>query len=288
MHGYLIVNAFLQTQNFQEIHAMLLHSFQQRNVEITIKTNAEMLVLIQKKERLNIDFVLFWDKDIFLAKHFENQNIRVFNSSKVIEICDDKGLTALYLENHQIAMPKTILAPFTYQNIGYSNYDFLYRVIQELSFPLVVKENKGSFGQQVYLVSNVAELEKIVKQIGPKNILFQEYIKSSHGRDVRLYVINKKVVLSVKRESNGKDFRANVTNGGKMVPFTPNQKFIDMAERVAMILDVDFAGIDLLFSETDEPLFCEINSNAHFKNVFLATGVDLSILLVDYILECLK
>ncbi len=285
MKGYLITNDFLNTKKFSEIHEMLLSSFKAKNVEIIIQTNAQLLVTIQNKKPLDADFVLFWDKDVFLAKHLENQGIRVFNKAKVIEICDDKGLTALYLENHSIKMPKTILAPFTYQNIGYTNYDFLDNVIKQLSFPFIVKENKGSFGQQVYLVSNKQELLHLMQKIGTKNILFQEFIQSSFGRDVRLYVIGKKVVLSVKRIAQNGDFKANVSNGGTMVPFTPSKEFIEMAQKVARILDVDFAGIDLLFDENEEPIFCEINSNAHFKNVYKATGVDLSILLVDYILE---
>lgn len=288
MKGYLVINAFLQTKKFKEIYEMLQASFLKRKVEIQIKTNVELMVIIQNQKNLKIDFVLFWDKDVFLAHHLENRGIRVFNSSKVIEICDDKGLTALYLENHQIPMPKTILAPFTYQNIGYPDLSFLKMVTEQLSFPFIVKENKGSFGQQVYLVQNQEELHQIVMQIGCKNMLFQEYIASSHGQDVRLYVIGKKVVLAVKRIANGNDFCANVSHGGKMIPFTPDSSYIDLAEKVATLLNVDFAGIDLLIGDHGQPLFCEINSNAHFKNVYLATGVDLSILLVDYILEQLS
>ena len=288
MRGYLVINAFLQTKKFIEIQEMLLSSFQKRNVQIQMKTNVELMVLIQSKDKLDVDFVLFWDKDVFLAKHIENQGIRVFNSSKVIEICDDKGLTALYLENENIPMPKTILAPFSYQNIGYPDLSFLNHVLKELSFPIVVKENKGSFGQQVYLAQNQEELQEIVSKIGCKNILFQEYIKSSHHQDVRLYVIGKKVVLSVKRFAKGNDFRSNVTHGGTMIPFQPDLSYIELAEKVATILNVDFAGIDLLIGQNGQPLFCEINSNAHFKNVYLATGIDLSVLLVDYILEQLS
>ena len=285
MNGWLIVNGFLHTKKFSELTDLFLLAAKRCGVSLTVYTNCEILVDVQEKIKEKPDFVLFWDKDVFLAKHLENQGIRVFNKAKVIEICDDKGLTALYLENHSIKMPKTILAPFTYQNIGYTNYDFLDNVIKQLSFPFIVKENKGSFGQQVYLVSNKQELLHLMQKIGTKNILFQEFIQSSFGRDVRLYVIGKKVVLSVKRIAQNGDFKANVSNGGTMVPFTPSKEFIEMAQKVARILDVDFAGIDLLFDENEKPIFCEINSNAHFKNVYKATGVDLSILLVDYILE---
>ena len=71
MKGYLIVNAFLNTDKFQEIHSMLINSFKENNVELIIKTNIEMMVCIQNNEIIDTDFVLFWDKDVLLAKHLE-------------------------------------------------------------------------------------------------------------------------------------------------------------------------------------------------------------------------
>lgn len=288
MKGYLIVNAFLNTDKFQEIHSMLINSFKENNVELIIKTNIEMMVCIQNNEIIDTDFVLFWDKDVLLAKHLEKRNIKVFNNSKAIEICDDKGLTAVCLQNYNIPMPKTILAPFTYQNIGYTSYDFLNNVIKEINFPIVIKENKGSFGKQVYLANDYTSLLEIVKSIGAKSMLFQEFIKESNNEDVRIYTINKKYVLGVKRIACEGDFRANVTNGGSMVKFDPPKEFIELAEKISTILDVDFAGVDLMFGKNGKPVFCEINSNAHFKNVYNVTGVDLSKPYAKFILESLK
>ena len=71
MKGYLVVNAFLQTKKFKEIYEMLQASFLKRKVKIQIKTNVELMVIIQNQKNLKIDFVLFWDKDVFLAHHLE-------------------------------------------------------------------------------------------------------------------------------------------------------------------------------------------------------------------------
>ena len=80
------------------------------------------------------------------------------------------------------------------------------------------------------------------------------------------------------------DFRANITNGGKMVPFTPDKAWKEAAIKISKALKLDFAGVDLLFGKDDKPYICEINSNAHFKNIDDCTGSDVALEIIDYIL----
>ncbi|MDR2090454.1 MAG: hypothetical protein LBP62_02220 [Clostridiales bacterium] len=147
-------------------------------------------------------FVIFWDKDIFLCRMLEDMGLRVFNSSGAIDVCDDKALTALTLEKSdnedtinvcggklpnvltlektagKIRMPKTVVAPMTFQNIGYTEEDFLKTVCRILRFPVVVKERRGSLGEQVYLAKNYSELKNTVGSTGAP-LLFQEFIDTS-------------------------------------------------------------------------------------------------------------
>lgn len=293
MTGWLITNAFLHTHKFTEINLWLVAAAKKAGIDLTIKTNAEVLVRLDSKNTLAYktdetdkpDFILFWDKDIRLAEYLELKGIPVFNSSRSIAICDDKSLTHLYLQRAGIKMPKTILAPMTYSNIGYTNTEFLEQVIAELSFPMVVKECFGSFGQQVYLVQNHMELEEKVKVIQPKPMLFQEFIEASKGKDVRLQVVGNQVVASMYRYSGNDDFRANITNGGKMKPYEPTKEQTDLAVECCKILGLDFAGVDILFGEKEEPIVCEVNSNAHFKNIYDCTGVNAADFIMEYILK---
>lgn len=291
MTGWLITNAFLHTHKFTEINLWLVDAAKKAGIDLTIKTNAEVLVQLDSKNTIAYkadeadrpDFILFWDKDVRLAEYLELKGLPVFNSSRSIAICDDKSLTHLYLQRAGIKMPKTILAPMTYSNIGYTKTEFLEQVIEELSFPMVVKECFGSFGQQVYLVHNYMELEEKVKEIQPKPMLFQEFIETSKGKDVRLQVVGDQVVASMYRYSDNGDFRANITNGGKMKPYNPTKEQKDLAVRCCKILGLDFAGVDILFGENDEPIVCEVNSNAHFKNIYDCTGVNVADFIMDYI-----
>ena len=288
MTGLLVVNEFLNSNKFNEIHQWLIDAAIRQGIKLIKKTNAQLLIELpvknlRKSFQPEADFVLFLDKDVRLAEYLELMGYRVFNSAKAIYACDDKSVTHLLLSGADIPMPKTIVAPMTFTNIGYTDLYFLEDVAERLGYPMVVKECFGSFGQQVYLVKDMDELAATVKQIGAKPMLFQEYIKSSHGRDIRLQVVGKQVIAAMYRYSDSGDFRANLTIGGKMKPYQPTKEQEDLALKSCEVLGLDFAGVDILFGENDKPLVCEVNSNAHFKNIYDCTGINAADAIITYI-----
>ena len=56
-----------------------------------------------------------------------------------------------------------------------------------------------------------------------------------------------------------------------------------MALNVCKILGLDFAGVDILFGENDEPILCEVNSSAYPLNVQKITGVNIVKKTLEYI-----
>lgn len=284
--GLLIVNNFIDKNiinRFNDLYEMLIDAFLKYNITLEMKTNAEILNIIDDDIN-NYNFALFWDKDVLLAKHLENKNIKVFNSSKAIEICDDKAKTALALENHNIPMPKTIIAPFSFTNYQFDdiNYDFINEIINKIGFPMIIKQGKGSFGKQVYLVKNIKEMKEILKNITNDSVIFQEFIDSSYGFDCRIMVCGSKYLGAVKR-INHDDFRSNVLQGGEMISYNPSKEFIDLALKVCNIIGLDFAGVDIMFSKDNKPIFCEVNSNVHFKTFYKTTGINLADEIAKYI-----
>ncbi len=297
--AWLVVNEFLYSDKFNEIHEWLMQAAEKQDIRLLLKTNAQLLIDLQTKdndkypklrsfhEKIRSEdpsFILFWDKDTRLASHLEELGYPVFNSSAAIAACDDKSLTHLALMRAGIPMPRTILAPMTFPNIGYTNYNFLTEVSARLGFPLVVKECFGSFGQQVYLAKDADELKALMDRIGPKPMLFQEFISSSAGRDVRLQVVGGKVIAAMYRYSDQGDFRANLTIGGKMQAYEPSYAQCELAVRCCELLDLDYGGVDLLFGEKGETLVCEVNSNAHFKNIYDCTGVNAADAILAHVL----
>lgn len=298
MKGILVTNHFLRGKKFDEITSFFLSSAKKQNVPLLPYTNCEMTEKLSfpaaasreflKKE--SIDFILFWDKDIRLASYLETLGVRVFNSSEAIEACDDKSLMYIKLCGSSIPMPKTAFSPkmFFRPESFPDNYpeSFVLSLEKVLSYPIVVKECYGSFGYQVYLAKNRESLIKLISDLAPSPLVFQEFIKTSPsgigGHDLRLHVVGDRVVTAMERY-NTDDFRANITNGGKMSPHTPSKEEEEIAIAACRSLCLDFAGVDLLVNEKGQPILCEVNSNAHFVNIFSCTGVNVADSIIEHI-----
>ncbi len=282
--GWLIVNEFLHGVKYEELYAMLKAAAIKRDVTLQMKTNAELMHEVggTLNEPLPT-FAIFWDKDVFLCRSLERLGVKTFNSAAAIEKCDNKILTAEKLNEYGIPMPRTIVAPKTFENVGHNSTDFLTKAAKALGLPMIIKEAYGSFGQQVYLAKNRGEVLRIVERIGHKDFLMQQFIQSSKGRDIRVNVVGDKVVAAMLRE-NKNDFRSNVSGGGipRKITLTKEQEQIAIAATKA--LGLDFAGVDVLFGENNTPIVCEVNSNPHFKSTYQSTGVDMSEHILDYIL----
>ena len=283
MKGWLVVNGFLQSNKFDELYAFLGRAAASLGIELKKKTSTELFGCVDEPLVDKPDFVLFWDKDYALAKRLENAGLRLFNSAEGVRLADDKTLTALALSG-KVKTPKTMLAPMTFEGVGYTDLSFLARAEKELGYPMVVKEACGSFGRQVYLVHSKDELQKLVSGLGYKSFLLQEYIACSSGRDLRVNVVGGRVLCGMLRE-NDHDFRSNVTGGGTPRAYVPMSAQADAAVAACRALGLDFAGVDVLFGEGGEPLVCEVNSNPHFRSTYDCTGVDMSVEILRYIQE---
>jgi len=287
MQGWLIVNGFLKSKKFNELTEMFIQAVKEQDVTLSVYKNSELLVNLGGDFELSFwnnkvkpDFIIFWDKDILLGRYLEMLGIRLFNSSECVNICDDKRKTHLALQKAHISMPKTIFAPMSYKGIGFTEIDFLNAVEQKLSYPMIVKEAYGSFGAQVYMAKNRKELEDILSDSSTE-LLFQEFVASSKGRDIRLQVVGDEVIGSMYRYSET-DFRANVSAGGSMKRYIPTKEECDLAIKTAKAVGADFAGVDLLFGENG-PIVCEVNSNAHFKNLMDCAKVNTAEKIIAYI-----
>ncbi len=289
MKGWLVVNEFVRSDKFYEIYNYLENSAKSKNVEIVRYTNADLCLTfdgLQKK--IDIEkpqFCIFWDKDILLAQQLELCGLRLFNSAKAIEVCDNKALTYINLLNKNIAMPKTLVLPKRFRSVNWNEEKLIFKIIEILKLPLIIKECHGSFGQQVYLVNTKEQLIEKLCELNTTPIILQEFIKSSFAKDIRINVVGGKVVTSMLRYSANGDFRANISNGGKMKAYLPTKEECDLAINACNALNLDFAGVDILFGEDNKPILCEVNSNAHFMNIYNCTGVNVADYIIDYIIK---
>ena len=309
MNGWLIVNEFVKTDKFNELFGMLHQAAMRSGINLVRKTNAEVwtmlgscgyrlydfftigcpftgangaeMVVSAGEVGIAIpDFIIFWDKDVRLAHELERQGLRLYNTAQAIEDCDDKAVTYLKLQAAGIRQPRSVIAPKKFHNDGTYDEKFLKHAIAQVGgFPCVVKECFGSFGQQVYLARDLAELTSFAAAIGERPFMIQQFVSSSQGRDIRIEVVGGRIIAAMER-SNPADFRANITNGGRMMPCNLNEEQAKIALNACQALGLEIGGVDLLYGLGGTPLVCEVNSNAHFKNLYDCTGINTA----DYIM----
>ncbi|MDL4841684.1 ATP-grasp domain-containing protein [Aquibacillus rhizosphaerae] len=295
MHGWVIYNGHLPGDKFLDFAEWIKQAGVRKNVKITIKKNNHLLSLVSTQGSKIInqaleakpDFVIFGDKDIALARQLEQMDIPVFNSSTSIEICDNKITSYQYLAQEKLPIPKTIIAPKIFPGVKTVDSETFATIETELDYPVVIKEAYGSFGEQVYLVSSREELTLMIEKLKDTPFVIQKFVSSSYGKDIRLNVVGNKVVAAMLRTSNN-DFRANVSAGGKMEIYQPSQAEIALAIHATKAVGADFAGVDLLFGPNDKPIICEINSNAHIRNIYDCTNINIADYIVDYVLAMIN
>jgi len=212
-----------------------------------------------------------------VIRHFEQAGVPCINSSLAIETVKDKLRSSQILSRSGIPIPNTMLVRWPIEDLLVTNY---------IGFPCVVKVITGSYGEGVHLCERKKDYKKLVEFVenlgNKKTMIVQEYLDDEPGTDLRVLVIGGKVVGAMKRTAPEGDFRANITNGGTGENYPLSDEIEYVARETARALDLDIAGVDLLFDHRGFRV-CEANSNPGFRGFENYCGVDVADLITEYI-----
>jgi gamma-F420-2:alpha-L-glutamate ligase len=265
-----------EVQRFQQVASKAgidLKVLQPRHFELVVDAKANWSAIYQGKALSKPDLIIprtGSESDYFtlaVLRHFEKQGVAMVNSPAAVEAVGDKLQTLQILAGAGLPIPKTILGKFPI------DVDVVER---ELGFPVVVKTLKGTRGDGVLLCANREQFNDLAKLLdGAKpgaDFIFQQYVRSSHGRDVRVLVINGRAVAAMERRSADGSFKSNISLGGVGTCFDPPSQMAELAVHVAQALGLDVAGIDILF-DGDGYRICEANSSPGFQGLEKACGI---------------
>ncbi|MFA9415508.1 RimK family alpha-L-glutamate ligase [Natrinema sp. HArc-T2] len=118
--------------------------------------------------------------------------------------------------------------------------------------------------------------DPINAKVGNRYAFLQELVDQEdvRHRDLRVYVVGGEVVAAMYRYAPDNDWRTNVALGGSVENATDDlpEEAAEMAQRAADIVDLDYAGVDLV--EGDDGWYVlEVNPTAGFKGLYEATQV---------------
>ena len=174
---------------------------------------------------------------------------------------------------------KSFLVPKYVLGTALSDFD---QIVKFIGKPFVAKGLESSMGEQISLIEKKEDLHKLYEEYGmEKEWLFEEFITTSFGRDMRFYSIRGEVVACMQRKSQG-DFRANVALGASVEAYEITPEIRQIAKDVYEQTGLDFLGIDLLFGE-EKPYFCEINVMPGLEGIEKASGVNVARKIIETI-----
>ncbi|MFC4355233.1 RimK family alpha-L-glutamate ligase [Chryseomicrobium palamuruense] len=178
----------------------------------------------------DIDFVINRTREVSVSWQFELQGIRVFNSSEVTLLGNNKLAAYNYMQNRSVPFAKVLISPLKNKKT-------------------VRKPVSGHGGENVtYGI-----------QVGPvdlANFVYQEHAGKIIG-DVRFWIIGNEIHAAVLR-SNPDSFLSNYSHGGHFEEYSYNTSQEAIVKRAIADLSIDYAGIDFFVTTDDQLLFNEI------------------------------
>ena len=184
------------------------------------------------------------------------------NSSEVINKYLDKsrqrGLTS-----SEFTHPKSLLA------MAGTEFE---KIVSAIGLPFVAKGLCGSQGNMVYLIENVEQYAEVCQKFKGEELLFQQFIDTSYGKDVRMLSVRGEVVGCMQRTAKS-GFKANFALGADVTKYTADSGIRQIANDIYAQTKADILGIDLLFGK-DGYVFCEINVTPGIEGIETACGVN--------------
>ena len=284
---------FTTQENLSYETKRLIECFEKEGVECFAVHPNHVDIFISKENRKSVqveneyttipDFVIprvgssttYYQKAVF--RHLERMGVLFINGSDSIDNVKDKLYTMQILSQNNIPHPKTMLVK--------NPIDSAY-VERNIGFPIVVKSLSGTHGKGVYLAENKTNFEQLVEMMEQFNdrfnIILQEFVEDSFGKDLRIIVVGGKVIGAMKRESVDGDFRANVTRGGGAKPVELDEQMEYLALESTKILGLDIGGVDLLYDNGGYKI-CEVNSSPGFFGMEKYTDIRVAEQIVIYV-----
>jgi ribosomal protein S6--L-glutamate ligase len=215
---------------------------------------------------------------VAVLTQFEMKDIPVINSSTAILRTRNKLRAIQWMTRHNIDMPKTV---FIRQASG------LKAAIEAVGgFPVIMKLLSGTQGIGVMIAESYRTIESTLDTLWSlgQDILIQECIQESLGKDVRVIVAGDKVIAAMTRNARIGEFRSNIHRGGVGAQLELTEEYREIAVKAAKATKLEIAGVDMLVSHTG-PKVIEVNSSPGLEGIEAATGINVAQRMLEYCID---
>ncbi len=209
------------------------------------------------------------DMVINLLAQLEHEGVRALNGADAIARCRDKFRSLQSMAAAGLPVPRTAMTRMPEQLDAC--------ILAVGGPPAVVKLREGTQGVGVMKVDSMTSARSVVQALWSleQPVLIQEFIAEAAGSDLRVFVVEGRVVGAMTRQADGDDFRSNLHMGGQgqRAALTPAMRELALAACAHFNLQV--GGVDLLLSERG-PLITEVNPSPGLEGIEGVTGLDIA------------
>ncbi|BBD53868.1 MULTISPECIES: ATP-grasp domain-containing protein [Planktothrix] len=244
-------------------------------------------LLLQACQNLNIDYEILHDHEnlikIKLDKNYYFCNYSTpFVDQSVFKILKDKEYTYSILKG-KIKIPKTsgflsLFCDEKYQE--YLKFKTIPDIAQEIErifpFPVIVKRNSGSSGQNVFLCKSFEEIETALTTIFNIHDKSYDYIAVAQEyiliqREYRAVFLNQELILLYEKDITQATFTGNLSPlhwQGARAKYINNPRIISEIETfcqpIFQELDLKYTGLDIAIDKDHQYWFIEANSHPNY------------------------
>lgn len=210
-----------------------------------------------------------------VVRQFDLMGIPVLNGAVAIARSRDKLRALQLLTQAGIDVPITVCAR---SPVG---LDAAFDLVG--GCPAIVKLQQGTQGIGTMIADTTQAAHALLETFWAmgQDIVLQEYVRESKGRDVRAIVVGGKVITAMKRVAKKGEFRANLHRGAKGSAMKLPPHYRKIAIRSAEVMGLAVAGVDMLEGRNG-PRILEINSSPGLEGIERASGVDVAGAIIDY------
>ena len=270
------------TRRFREVAGVRGHDVEVADpLECALElSNDGPRLLVQGRRLAGIDAALprigasLPGQGVAVVSQLEAMGVPVLNGSAAIRRARDKLLALQTLATCGIGIPRTVLARTPAQ------VDMALEIVG--GPPVVLKLLHGTQGVGVLLAETYAAASSTLDALWGlgQDVLVQEYVVESAGRDVRALVVGGWIVAAMRRQARSGEWRSNIHRGGAGTRIELDPTYVATAIAAARAIGLEVAGVDLLEGR-DGPLVTEVNASPGFEGLERVCGVDVAGAILD-------
>jgi ribosomal protein S6--L-glutamate ligase len=210
-----------------------------------------------------------------VVRQFDLMGVPVLNPAVSIARCRDKLRALQLLTAKKIAVPITVCARSP------AAVTSALKIVG--GCPAIVKLQQGSQGIGTMIAETPQAVMSLLETFWAmgQDIILQEYIRESKGRDVRAVVVGRRVVAAMRRTARKGEFRSNLHRGGMAVGIQLDPAYRTTAIKAVRLMSLEVAGVDMVETKTG-PKILEINASPGLEGIERASGVDVAGAVIDY------